>query len=169
MVAQFVFLLLESDFPRNFSRNESQNSLRKHPFLLALRRLGRFARNVPIGEERGETDVFAGLSQNCQCYYKKQIYNNFSWSVLSSTIETWVLNILTSYLWSIRVQTIKNCCGKLKNWRYRKMEILTTFSVYNWARNRRLPTLNSIDNNTDLRLSRKKCNAGLLVHFGKRT
>ena len=29
-------------------------SLRKHPFLLALRRWGRF------GEERGETDVFAG-------------------------------------------------------------------------------------------------------------
>ena len=60
MVAQFVFLLLESDFPRNFSRNESQNSLPKHPFLLALRRLGRSARNVPIDEERGETDVFAG-------------------------------------------------------------------------------------------------------------
>ena len=33
-------------------------SLRKHPFLLALRRLGRFARSS--GEERGETDVFAG-------------------------------------------------------------------------------------------------------------
>ena len=33
-------------------------SLRKHPFLLALRRWGRFARNVPSGEERGETDVF---------------------------------------------------------------------------------------------------------------
>ena len=29
-------------------------SLRKHPFLLALRRWG------PSGEERGETDVFAG-------------------------------------------------------------------------------------------------------------
>ena len=60
MVAQFVFLLLESDFLRNFSRNESQSSLRKHPFLLALRRRGRSARNVPIDEERGETDVFAG-------------------------------------------------------------------------------------------------------------
>ena len=35
-------------------------SLRKHPFLLALRRWGRFARNVPSDEERGETDVFAG-------------------------------------------------------------------------------------------------------------
>ena len=35
-------------------------SLRKHPFLHALRRWGRFARNVPSGEERGETDVFAG-------------------------------------------------------------------------------------------------------------
>ena len=38
-------------------------SLRKHPFLLALRRWGRFAKRfVPSGEERGETDVFAGYS-----------------------------------------------------------------------------------------------------------
>ena len=37
-------------------------SLRKHPFLLALRRWGRFARNVPGDEERGETDVFAGYA-----------------------------------------------------------------------------------------------------------
>ena len=36
-------------------------SLRKHPFLLALRRCGRSsAQNVPSDEERGETDVFAG-------------------------------------------------------------------------------------------------------------
>ena len=35
-------------------------SLRKHPFLLALRRWGRFARNVQSGQERGQTDVFAG-------------------------------------------------------------------------------------------------------------
>ena len=35
-------------------------SLRKHPFLLALHRWGRFARNVPSGEERGEKDVFEG-------------------------------------------------------------------------------------------------------------
>ena len=34
-------------------------SLRKHSFLLALRRWGRSARNIPGGEERGETDVFA--------------------------------------------------------------------------------------------------------------
>ena len=39
---------------------ERGSSLRKHPFLLALRRWGRFARNVQSGEERGETDVFAG-------------------------------------------------------------------------------------------------------------
>ena len=37
-------------------------SLRKHPFLLALRRWGRFARNMPSGEEQRETDVFAGYS-----------------------------------------------------------------------------------------------------------
>ena len=30
-------------------------SLRNHPFILALRRWGRVARNVPSGEERGET------------------------------------------------------------------------------------------------------------------
>ena len=36
-------------------------SLRKRPFLLALRRWGRFGqRNVPSREERGGTDVFAG-------------------------------------------------------------------------------------------------------------
>ena len=37
-----------------------RGSLRKHPFLLARRRWGRFARNVPSGDERGETDVFEG-------------------------------------------------------------------------------------------------------------
>ena len=40
----------------------SFHNLRKHPFLLALRSWGRFARNVPSGEEREETDVFAGYS-----------------------------------------------------------------------------------------------------------
>ena len=48
-----------------FFTNWKLGSLRKHPFLLAPRRWGgRFAetsaRNVPGGEERGETDVFAG-------------------------------------------------------------------------------------------------------------
>ena len=47
-----------------FRKSEIVASLRKHPLLLALRRWGRFARrnarNVPIGEEQGETDVFAG-------------------------------------------------------------------------------------------------------------
>ena len=44
------------------SENKMDTSLRKHPFLLTLRRWGHFARkrNVPSGEERGETDVFAG-------------------------------------------------------------------------------------------------------------
>ena len=44
-----------------------KSSLRKHPFLLALRRWGRFARrkrNVPSGEERGETDVFVGWEKS---------------------------------------------------------------------------------------------------------
>ena len=39
------------------SKVSDKCGLRKHPFLLALRRWGRF---VPNGEERGETDVFAG-------------------------------------------------------------------------------------------------------------
>ena len=42
-------------------RRDDFCSLRKHPFVLALRSWGRFSRrNVPNGEERGETDVFAG-------------------------------------------------------------------------------------------------------------
>ena len=40
---------------------EEGDSLRKHPFLLALSRRGQ---NVPIGEERGETDVSAGKEGN---------------------------------------------------------------------------------------------------------
>ena len=46
---------------RWLSGHHTRLSLRKYPFLLALRRWGRsFPRNVPSGEERGETDVFAG-------------------------------------------------------------------------------------------------------------
>ena len=41
-------------------RQARNSNLRKHPFLLALRRWGSFARNAPSGEERGETDVLAG-------------------------------------------------------------------------------------------------------------
>ena len=41
-------------------KSRDPSSLRKHPFLLAPRRWGRFAQNVTSGEERGETDVFAG-------------------------------------------------------------------------------------------------------------
>ena len=42
-------------------------NLRKHPLLLALRRWGRFAPNVPSGEARGETGVFAGY-----VYHRRQ-------------------------------------------------------------------------------------------------
>ena len=42
-------------------------NLQKHPLLLALRRWRRFAPNVPSGEERGETDVFAGY-----VYHRRQ-------------------------------------------------------------------------------------------------
>ena len=42
-------------------------NLRKHPHLLALRRWGRFAPNVPSGEARGETGVFAGY-----VYHRRQ-------------------------------------------------------------------------------------------------
>ena len=34
--------------------------IKKRRYYLFFRRWGRFARNVPSGEERGETDVFAG-------------------------------------------------------------------------------------------------------------
>ena len=47
----------------NFIWYCERGSLQKHPFLLALRRWGRFARNVLSGEERGETDVFAGYER----------------------------------------------------------------------------------------------------------
>ena len=59
--------------------------------------------------------------QNCQCCCKKQIDNNFLWSVLwlTKTLQwnhspgtlgsTWVLNNLASFLRSIRVQTMGNC------------------------------------------------------------
>ena len=40
-------------------------SLRKHPFVLALRRWGR--ENVPSGEERGQRDVFAGYNYVNNC------------------------------------------------------------------------------------------------------
>ena len=39
---------------------KNRKKTRKQPLLLALRRWGRFARNVLSGEERGETTVFAG-------------------------------------------------------------------------------------------------------------
>ena len=67
--------------------------------------------------------------RNFKCYCKKQINNHFPWfnsstidmtSKCSNTLQwnhlpvvlgsTWVLNTLTSLLWSIRVQTIENCC-----------------------------------------------------------
>ena len=59
----------------HFKVIRNSHSLRKHPFLLALRSWGRFARNVPIGEERGETDVFAG-------------YNSHKWSFCTPMNQT---------------------------------------------------------------------------------
>ena len=68
-------------------RTSTNYSLRKHPFLLALRRWGRFERNVPSGEERGQTDVFAGY---------KYMYNSkskTSWNGFEMARETnWVWN-----------------------------------------------------------------------------
>ena len=42
---------------------KAEGCLRKHPLLLAFRRWERFARNVPSGEERGETVVFRILGR----------------------------------------------------------------------------------------------------------
>ena len=48
----------------NFSNDEG-DSLRKHPFLLALGTLS--------GEERGETDVFAGYEGDDNVNFKKAV------------------------------------------------------------------------------------------------
>ena len=66
---QIIIDLQDTDKSRYFAITEFNNcfiirspSLRKHPFVLALRRWGCFAflrANVPSGEERGETVVFA--------------------------------------------------------------------------------------------------------------
>ena len=61
-----------------------KRSLRKYPFLLALRLWGRFAPNVPSGEERGETDVFAG-------YFKR--FRAYSISLNSSNVGTFFLEL----------------------------------------------------------------------------
>ena len=47
-------------FPASSQPARRGASLRKDPFPLALCRWGRFARTVPSGEKRGETDLFAG-------------------------------------------------------------------------------------------------------------
>ena len=67
----------QAQFSR-FSYSLFNDSLRKHPFLLALCRWGCFARrngrssvqNVPSGEERGETDVFVGYFN--ECYFQSE-------------------------------------------------------------------------------------------------
>ena len=54
-------MLVTKKETRGVEENNTRSSLRKHPFLLSLRRRGRF---VPSGEERGETDVFAGYTRS---------------------------------------------------------------------------------------------------------
>ena len=62
---KIAILTLKPRSCQNFNITNVGYSLRKHSFLLALRRRGRFARNVPSYEERGETDVFAGYVGYC--------------------------------------------------------------------------------------------------------
>ena len=59
-----------SPSPLSFFRPRTyrKDSLRKHPFLLALRRWGRFARNVPIGEEE-EKRMFSQATACRKGYY----------------------------------------------------------------------------------------------------
>ena len=81
------FKIMKTDFQKclnNFLSNDRSNlqlycldSLRKHPFLLALRRWERFARNVPSGEERAETDVFEGYSLE-RCSFTCELPCSFS-------------------------------------------------------------------------------------------
>ena len=86
----------------NFSRPTRSIGQRLYTYIardnihFALRRWERFARNVPSGEERGETDVFAGYPHNIahshdiktiltsrqtreklQCLYENLMSNNF--------------------------------------------------------------------------------------------
>ena len=67
-----------------------KRSLRKYPFLLALRLWGRFAPNVPSGEERGETDVFAG-------YFKR--FRAYSISLNSSNVVLFFLELNSKRLY----------------------------------------------------------------------
>ena len=60
-----------------------------------------------------ETSTETGR-ENYQYYCKKQIDNNFPWSVKWN--HSVFLNILTSFLWSIRVQIMQNCCLFVKSW-----------------------------------------------------
>ena len=61
--ASYLKLMIKATQTYIFLKNENyslcmnwgKTSLRKHPCLLAHHRLGRFARNVPSGDERGET------------------------------------------------------------------------------------------------------------------
>ena len=65
VVKKIAILTLKPRSCQNFNISNVGYSLRKHSFLLALRRRGRFARNVRSYEERGETDVFAGYVGYC--------------------------------------------------------------------------------------------------------
>ena len=54
---------------------KAEGSLRKHPLLLTFRRWERFARNVPSGEERGETVVFRILGRGTfDTNYTKELH-----------------------------------------------------------------------------------------------
>ena len=119
-----IFLPQQSDFSRtDWSRARVLTRKWRDGGAIAFSlSLGRdFPRNV---NENGRQNL------SNWCYCGKQIDNNFPWSILLSTIEvtsrssifsklyrqttkpavrgsTWVFNILTSFLWLVRVE---NCC-----------------------------------------------------------
>ena len=136
MLAQFVFLFFAHDFPRNFSLGAKRAERRTgegETTISPPQTTARFASLADIYtvffffaffRRRHQTQVRETSTEtgreNCQCYCKKQIDNNFPWSMTLSTMDfagkpKRFLNILTSFLWSIRIQTMQNCCLFVKS------------------------------------------------------
>ena len=78
-------------------------SLRKHPFLFALRRWACFVWNVPSGEEQGETDVFAGY----KCY--RYMYSVHLYTELSPFIYLYFRQLFWSLRYKIPSSKMSTC------------------------------------------------------------
>ena len=101
------------------------NSLGKHPFLLALRRWGRFS-----GEERGETDVFAGYcdkhpSATCFCPPMWLLTAGSYLGPITHYILTNSLHVFCYTYWYISPD-----CDRFWNWKKREPSI--SHSNHQW-------------------------------------